>query len=105
MTAEQVRTPSPAEDRKGRPMPRGPAMQTFINRIPVAAAMGLIAGLLLGSAVGAAMTWNRHLYLRFIGLLVIVMLGIIGTWVYRTYLRPSGAHVEEMGPGEVDPQS
>lgn len=77
-------------------------MRTIVNRVPVAASIGLAVGLALGFVVATATGRNLHMYLRFVGLLVIVALVIVGKWVYQTYVRPKGAHVEET---EVDSAS
>jgi hypothetical protein len=70
-------------------------MRTIVNRVPVAAAIGLVPGFLIGVAVATAMSRNLHMYQRFIGLAVIAALCIVGAAVYQTYIRPNGAHVEE----------
>jgi hypothetical protein len=71
-------------------------MSTIVNRVPVAAAIGLVAGILIGVAVATAMSRNLHLYQRFIGLAVITALAVVGVAVYRTYIRPASPAVEEM---------
>lgn len=59
------------------------------------AVIATICGAVLGGVVATATGRNLHLYMRFIGFLVIVALIAVGAWVYTTYICPKGAHVEE----------
>lgn len=70
-------------------------MRTIINNPIVAALIGLVVGLALGCPVATAMGYELHLYMRFIGVLVLVAVGVVGVWVYRTYIRPEDPVVEE----------
>lgn len=59
------------------------------------AVMATICGAVVGGVVATAMDRNLHMYLRFIGVAVIVAIFAVGAWVYQTCVRPKGAHVEE----------
>jgi hypothetical protein len=70
-------------------------MRTILNRWYVAAAIGLLAGLVLGSVVGTAMRWDLHLYMRFVGVLTVTALAAVVASVYQTFLGTKAEPVVE----------
>jgi len=70
-------------------------MTTNIRPVVTTVVAATISGAVAGGVVATAMDRNLHTYMRFVGLIVIITLGIAAIWAYRTYIKPQGAHAEQ----------
>lgn len=66
-----------------------------VRPVVTTAVTATIVGAVGGGVVATAMDRNLHMYMRFVGFLVIVAIATVGAWIYQTYMRPEGPHVEE----------